>query len=76
MNFPKGPPNIAPNSPPAEYPLSSPQEEETDTGILSGPNELEPQPGLGAPVRWFDADRTQSYAKIEPFLETNDTSVE
>jgi len=51
MDLPSGPPNVSPNAPPAEYPLSSALEEETDTGVMSGPNELEPQPGLGAPVR-------------------------
>lgn len=51
MDYPSGPPNIAPTAPPAEYPFSSALEEETDTGVMSGPNELEPQPGLGAPVR-------------------------
>jgi hypothetical protein len=52
MSLPLGPPKVAPNAPPAEYPLSSPVEDETDGGALSAPNETEPQPGLGGnPVR-------------------------
>lgn len=39
--------------------------------------EPQPVPGLhGVPVRWYDADRTEPYTKIEPFQETLDTSVE
>ncbi|KAF9527517.1 phosphatidylserine synthase 2 [Crepidotus variabilis] len=52
------------------------QGEESDTA-LSGPAEPEPQPGLdGQPVRWFDADRTESYTRTVPFQEQHDTSVE
>jgi hypothetical protein len=52
MDPPLGPRNIAPNAPPPENPFSSAVEEETDAGVLSGGNELEPQPGLGGnPVR-------------------------
>ncbi|CAE6523110.1 unnamed protein product, partial [Rhizoctonia solani] len=37
----------------------------------------EPQPGIGgAPVRWYDADRTEPYTQIVPFAEKHDTSVE
>ncbi|CAE6448392.1 unnamed protein product [Rhizoctonia solani] len=37
----------------------------------------EPQPGIGgAPVRWYDADRTEPYTRIVPFAEKHDTSVE
>ncbi|KAH0585836.1 Phosphatidylserine synthase 2 [Termitomyces sp. J132] len=39
--------------------------------------EPEPSPGLGGvPVRWYDADRTESYTRIAPFQERHDTSVE
>jgi hypothetical protein len=52
MDFPSGPPNITPNARPAEYPFSSAVEEETDAGVMSGGNEVEPQPGVGGnPVR-------------------------
>ncbi|KAH6912651.1 phosphatidylserine synthase 2 [Coprinopsis sp. MPI-PUGE-AT-0042] len=51
--------------------------EESEAGGLSGENEPEPHPGLdGAPVRWYDADRTEPYTRIEPFQETHDTTVE
>jgi hypothetical protein len=52
MDFSSGPPNITPNAHPAEYPFSSALEEETDAGVMSGGNEVEPQPGVGGnPVR-------------------------
>jgi len=39
--------------------------------------EIEPVPGLnGVPVRWYDADRTESYTRTTPFQEKHDTSVE
>ncbi|THH05664.1 hypothetical protein EW145_g4634 [Phellinidium pouzarii] len=54
--------------------------EESDTGFLSPPEpepEPEPEPGLhGVPVRWYDADRKESYTQIQPFAEKHDTSVE
>ncbi|KAG8816762.1 hypothetical protein FRC17_000187 [Serendipita sp. 399] len=65
----KGP---KPAAPPNEQPLSSAAEEETDTGVLSAPNEAEPRPGLDN----NPADRTQPYAHIQPFQEKMDTSVE
>lgn len=50
--------------------------EESDA-ILSPQQEVEPIPGLnGVPVRWYDADRTESYTRITPFQEKHDTSVE
>ncbi|GJJ15789.1 hypothetical protein Clacol_010067 [Clathrus columnatus] len=52
--------------------------EETDTDVIPdpdvGPEEV---PGIaGNPVRWYDADRSESYTKIEPFATQIDTSVE
>ncbi|KAF5317800.1 hypothetical protein D9619_012676 [Psilocybe cf. subviscida] len=45
--------------------------------ILSPTTEPEPKPGIdGTPVRWYDADRTESYTRITPFQEKVDTSVE
>ncbi|TCD68502.1 hypothetical protein EIP91_010558 [Steccherinum ochraceum] len=56
----------------------SPLTEESDTG--GGAHHLEapePMPGVdGTPVRWYDADRTESYTRITPFQEKHDTSVE
>lgn len=49
MDLPSGSSNFNRKAAPAEYPLSSPNEEETDAGALSP---VEPQPGLGGvPVR-------------------------
>ncbi|KJA23276.1 hypothetical protein HYPSUDRAFT_40085 [Hypholoma sublateritium FD-334 SS-4] len=53
-------------------------EEDSDV-ILTTVAEIEPEPipGLnGVPVRWYDADRTESYTRITPFQEKHDTSVE
>ncbi|KAF8510519.1 phosphatidyl serine synthase-domain-containing protein [Hysterangium stoloniferum] len=52
--------------------------EETDTEIIPdpdvGPAEV---PGVaGNPVRWYDADRTEPYTRIEPFATQVDTSVD
>ncbi|KAA1474722.1 PSS-domain-containing protein [Dentipellis sp. KUC8613] len=59
----------------AELSPTSPVEE-SDAAIQSAP-EPEPQPGVdGIPVRWYDADRTEPYTRIEPFQEKQDTSVE
>jgi len=45
--------------------------------IFSTAAETEPVPGLnGVPVRWYDADRTESYTRTTPFQEKHDTSVE
>ncbi|EGN93988.1 hypothetical protein SERLA73DRAFT_189140 [Serpula lacrymans var. lacrymans S7.3] len=45
--------------------------------LLSPPFDPEPIPGLnGVPVRWYDADRTESYTRIRPFQEIHDTSIE
>ncbi|KIJ55000.1 hypothetical protein M422DRAFT_221436 [Sphaerobolus stellatus SS14] len=56
--------------------------DETDTGhseteVLPDPD-LGPEqvPGVDAPVRWYDADRNESYTRIEPFAQQNDTSVD
>jgi len=57
---------------------TSPGEEDSDA-LLSTVAETEPEPipGLnGVPVRWYDADRTESYTRITPFQEKHDTSVE
>ncbi|KAI0059613.1 PSS-domain-containing protein [Artomyces pyxidatus] len=52
----------------------SPVEESDNPPSVTEP---EPEPGLnGNPVHWYDADRTESYTRIEPFQETQDTSVE
>jgi hypothetical protein len=49
MDLPSGSFNFNRKAAPAEHPLSSPNEEETDPGALSP---VEPQPGLGGvPVR-------------------------
>jgi phosphatidylserine synthase 2 len=55
--------------------LTSPVEE---SDVLShGEQDPEPLPGLnGAPVHWYDADRTEPYTRITPFQEKHDTSVE
>ncbi|TFK27595.1 phosphatidylserine synthase 2 [Coprinopsis marcescibilis] len=54
---------------------TSPGEE--SEAVFSGDYEPEPQPGLdGAPVRWYDADRTESYTRTTPFQEKHDTTVE
>ncbi|CAE6418126.1 unnamed protein product [Rhizoctonia solani] len=59
--------NLSPTSPGDE------REFEVDY-TSAGP---EPQPGIGgAPVRWYDADRTEPYTRIVPFAEKHDTSVE
>ncbi|KAF5381242.1 hypothetical protein D9757_007900 [Collybiopsis confluens] len=51
--------------------------EESDNPLLPLVGETEPVPGLnGVPVRWYDADRTESYTNIVPFQEKRDTSVE
>ncbi|KAF7299857.1 Phosphatidylserine synthase 2 [Mycena chlorophos] len=66
-------------SPPTETddPLSPGEEYDSEGGVLSGPPEPEPKPGLdGTPVRWYDADRTEPYTRIVPFQERHDTSVE
>jgi len=48
--------------------------EESDAGILSGPD---PEPGLnGVPVKWYDADRKEPYTRITPFAEKHDPAVE
>ncbi|XP_006462960.1 hypothetical protein AGABI2DRAFT_224623 [Agaricus bisporus var. bisporus H97] len=50
--------------------------EESD-GPISPVTEQGPSPGVdGTPVRWYDADRTESYTRIIPFQERHDTSVE
>ncbi|KII90666.1 hypothetical protein PLICRDRAFT_540747 [Plicaturopsis crispa FD-325 SS-3] len=50
--------------------------EDSDAAFSPQP-EPEPIPGLdGVPVRWYDADRTESYTRITPFQEKHDTSVE
>ncbi|KAF4577289.1 hypothetical protein EYR36_005276 [Pleurotus pulmonarius] len=54
---------------------TSPQED--SDAVLSPVVEPEPIPGIdGVPVRWYDADRTESYTRITPFQERHDTSVE
>jgi len=59
----------------AELSAASPGED--SDGALSPVIELEPKPGIdGAPVRWYDADRTEPYTRITPFQEKHDTSVE
>ncbi|KZV66840.1 PSS-domain-containing protein [Peniophora sp. CONT] len=62
---------------PIELQPSELSPEESDA-VLSPPEvEPEPQPGLhGNPVQWFDANRAESYTRIEPFQETQDSSVE
>ncbi|KIL00211.1 hypothetical protein PAXRUDRAFT_821916 [Paxillus rubicundulus Ve08.2h10] len=48
-----------------------------ESDALLSPTDAEPKPGLdGAPVRSFDADRTEPYTRIVPFQERHDTSVE
>ncbi|KAL0961514.1 hypothetical protein HGRIS_006455 [Hohenbuehelia grisea] len=57
--------------------LSPTSPHEDSDAVLSPVPELEPIPGLnGVPVRWYDADRTESYTRITPFQEKHDTSVE
>lgn len=57
----------------AELSPTSPVEESE----APGEPEPEPEPGLnGVPVRWYDADRTEPYTRIEPFQEKQDTSIE
>ncbi|KAF8685447.1 phosphatidylserine synthase 2 [Rhizoctonia solani] len=59
--------NFSPTSPGDE------REFEVDYTSAGG----EPHPGVdGAPVKWFDADRTEPYTRIVPFAEKHDTSVE
>jgi phosphatidylserine synthase 2 len=54
----------------------SPTSPAEESDLLS-PAEQEPKPGLdGAPVHWYDADRTEPYTRITPFQEKHDTSVE
>jgi len=56
---------------------ASPGDEFDSDAVLSAPPEPEPIPGIdGTPVRWYDADRTESYTRIAPFQEQHDTSVE
>ncbi|KAJ3523980.1 hypothetical protein NM688_g8639 [Phlebia brevispora] len=51
--------------------------EESDTALSHEFDSAGPRPGLnGTPVRWYDADRTESYTRITPFQEKHDTSVE
>jgi len=59
-------------------PAISSSTEESDTVIQPGRRQdSSPEPGVrGAPVRWYDADRTEPYTKITPFQERHDTSVE
>ncbi|ESK85418.1 phosphatidylserine synthase 2 [Moniliophthora roreri MCA 2997] len=57
--------------------LSPTSPAEDSDGALSPVLEPEPKPGLdGTPVKWYDADRTESYTRIVPFQEKHDTSVE
>ncbi|GJE91595.1 PSS domain-containing protein [Phanerochaete sordida] len=59
---------------PIEPALSPTEESDAHVPHHEGP---EPTPGLdGAPVRWYDADRTEPYTRITPFQEAHDTSVE
>ncbi|KAG1798059.1 phosphatidyl serine synthase-domain-containing protein [Suillus plorans] len=62
----------------AENTSSTSQVEESDPdALLSPPLDARPEPGLnGKPVRWCDADRTESYTRIAPFQELHDTSIE
>lgn len=60
----------------SQHNITSPNEDDSDAH-LSPLQEIERYPGLdGAPVRWYDADRTEPYTRITPFQETHDTSVE
>lgn len=59
-------------------PQLSPASPGEDSDVLLSPvADPEPMPGLdGVPVKWYDADRTESYTRITPFQEKHDTSVE
>jgi len=61
-----------------DNPDISPTSAAEDSDVLLPPvAEPEPIPGLnGVPVRWYDADRTESYTRITPFQERQDTTVE
>ncbi|KAJ7133543.1 phosphatidyl serine synthase-domain-containing protein [Mycena epipterygia] len=65
---------------PLEDPITSPNDDSDallSDAVGTGPPEPEPIPGIdGTPVRWYDADRTESYTRITPFQERHDTSVE
>ncbi|KAJ7490545.1 phosphatidyl serine synthase-domain-containing protein [Mycena latifolia] len=65
---------------PVDSTADSPTSPNDDSdAVLSAPPEPEPEPipGIdGTPVRWYDADRTESYTRITPFQERVDTSVE
>jgi len=55
-------------------PVFSPGEE-SDNYLSAGGTSR--QPGLnGVPVKWFDADRKETYTQIVPFSERHDSSVE
>ncbi|KAH9851756.1 phosphatidyl serine synthase-domain-containing protein [Lenzites betulinus] len=59
-------------------PLTSPIDE-SDNPLSPPLDAQEPLslPGLdGTPVRWFDADRKESYTHITPFQEQHDTTIE
>lgn len=59
------------------YHLSLTAPGDDSDNALSPVTEPEPNPGIdGTPVRWYDADRTESYTRITPFQEKHDTSVE
>jgi len=63
----------------ADLDMSHTSPAEDSDALLSPGAEQEPEPlpGLnGAPVRWYDADRTESYTRTTPFQERHDTSVE
>ncbi|KAI0079487.1 PSS-domain-containing protein [Panus rudis PR-1116 ss-1] len=58
-------------------PVTSPAEESDVAPIADPLDGPEPKPGLdGTPVKWYDANRAESYTRIEPFQEKHDTSVE
>ncbi|KAJ8079905.1 hypothetical protein AAF712_010811 [Marasmius tenuissimus] len=61
-----------------DNPELSPTSPGEDSDVLLSPAiDPEPKPGLdGVPVKWYDADRTESYTRITPFQEKHDTSVE
>ncbi|KAJ7740231.1 phosphatidyl serine synthase-domain-containing protein [Mycena maculata] len=67
--------------PDAELSPTSPGDDSDNAVLSSGAAgadpEPEPTPGIdGTPVRWYDANRAESYTRITPFQERHDPSVQ
>ncbi|KAG9051694.1 hypothetical protein FS837_000083 [Tulasnella sp. UAMH 9824] len=73
MTTPSRPRAVSAASPTSER--MDPLSEDNDP-YLSPVVEKTSIPGITAPVRWYDADRTEPYTHIKPFDAEHDTSVE